>query len=522
LEPRIALAAAGLAAAVPHANPFSAPFIAGFAAADSAAGLPGARTDLVLDSAAWRDTAPRLLAGASLAAPVYGLSGEASLVIETTVPSALQSGGTAGLVTASLYLPLLAPVHGFSGDGPTLPFPGDSPHAMALSPTAPAVGGGEFLVTLDKRGDTEDLSPIPAPAGRSPALFLPSDVNDLAEYRVDTGASHFWSPPAGSLLPALEANGLAFVVGAGGNGEPVNAAMAPAVAPQQSRGGPLGIVGAAASKDAGQDVKPSATSSDNLPKPNSPAAAARSQTPENSVEGGFVEIGSASRNLSRPVVPDDGTLTSPEQPAEGPGASQVGPALADDGNDLLDDVDAVGDKDQPTGQLATEKGLAGGAAQDSARALASDEGGMIELAAAACQAANSSEVPAALAASPEAAPSPDGHSIRVDKVMAQFEAFDLAGGPVERPDATGLNLVEPHEEGAQAEAAGPGPAGGAPKTPAADGSKSDKQIGHSAAALPAIAVAALLTHKGKLRGRRWARSAAALLRSLMRRVGSPA
>jgi hypothetical protein len=223
------------------------------------------------------------------------------------------------------------------------------------------------------------------------------------------------------------------------------------------------------------------------------------------------------------VVRDDGTLTSnPEQPTEEPIASQVGATLADDGNDLLDDVDAVGDKDQQTGQLATEKDLAGGAAQDSARALASEEGGMIVLEAAAFQPANSSEVSAALAASPEAAPSPDGHSIRVDKVMAQFEAFDLAGGPVERPDATGLTLVEPHEEGAQAEAAGPGPADGAPKTPAADGSKSDKQIGHSAAALPAIAVAALLTHKSKSRGRRLARSAAGLLRVLTRRVGSSA
>jgi hypothetical protein len=321
----------------------------------------------------------------------------------------------------------------------------------------------------------------------------------------------------------LEASGFAFVVGAGGNGEPLNAAMAPSVAPQQSRGAPLWIIGAAASKDASQDVKASVASNDNLPKPNSPAAAARSPTPENVVEGGFVEIGSASRNLSRPAVGDDGTLTSsPEQPTEKPLAPEVAPTLADDGNDLLDDVDAVGDKDQPTGQLATEDELAGGAAQDSARALPSEEGGMIVLAAAACQPANAPEVSPALAASPEAAPSPNGHSIRVDKVMAQFEAFDLAGGPVERPDATGLTVVEPHEEGAQAEAAGPGPADGAPKTPAADGSKSDKQIGHSAAALPAIAVAALLTHKGKSRGRRWARSAAALLRALARRAGSSA
>jgi hypothetical protein len=524
LEPRIALAAAGLAAAVSHANAFSVPFIAGFAAADSAAGLAGARSDLVPASAALRDTAPRLLAGAIPAAPVYGQSGEASLVIETTVAIAWQPGGAGGLATASLYPSLSAAVHGFSGDDPALSFPSDSFYAMALSPNAPTVGGGEFFVTLGKRGDSGDLSPIPAPVGRSLSLFLPSGVNDPDEYRIDTGASHFLSPPAGSLPPALEANGFAFVVSAGGNGEPVNVVMAPSVAPQQARSVPLGIAGVAASKDASQDAKPSVASSDNLPKANSPAATARSQTAENSAEGGFVDIGSVSRSSSGPAVGDNGPLTSnPGQPTEEPLAPEVAPALADDGSDLLDDVDAVGDKDQQTSTLATEEGLAGGVAQqDSARALASDEGGMVELAAAAFQPANSTEVSPALAASPEAAPSPDGHSIRVDKVMAQFQAFDLAGGPVERPEAAGLPVVAPHAEGAQAEAAGPAPADGAPKTPAADGGKSDKQIGHSAAALPAIAVAALLTHKNKSRGRRWAQSAAGLLRALMRRAGSSA
>jgi hypothetical protein len=146
---------------------------------------------------------------------------------------------------------------------------------------------------------------------------------------------------------------------------------------------------------------------------------------------------------------------------------------------------------------------------------------MIELAVAAFQPAGPAQVSVALSPSPEVARSPDGRSLCTDKLMARFEAFDLAGGPLECRGTTGLTLTALHDEGERAEAAGLVPANETPKTSPADGDAWGREVVHGMALLPAVAVAALLIRKSKWR-RRCLPLSAGLLKALQRRIGQSA
>ena len=144
---------------------------------------------------------------------------------------------------------------------------------------------------------------------------------------------------------------------------------------------------------------------------------------------------------------------------------------------------------------------------------------MIELAAAASQPAGPAQASLALSPLPDVARSPDGRSFCTDKPMAQFEAFDLAGGPVERRATSGLTLAAAHEKGELNEAAGPVPADETPDTSPEDGHVWGRQVVQNMAVLPAMVVAVLLIRKSKWR--RWCSlpSAVGLLKALKRRIG---
>ena len=251
---------------------------------------------------------------------------------------------------------------------------------------------------------------------------------------------------------------------------------------------------------------------------NSGIAPTRHSTSEGATDGGFVEIGSVSKGLSRWSGRAQSNLT-------GEPTSSFAKRDAIDGllrtlgdrDDFWDGPRIALDDDLLNSEPAVKGDGSAGSAQDFAQAFASDEGGMINLVAA-YPAADPSQGSIDLPRS-AAEPVLGARGIRMDKGVGQFKAFDLAAVPLERVDGSGLASIETAEDSPWAAAS----ASSAVDARTAESSssaanESEEQPLHATAAIPAIAVASLLAPRGRVLSRRTVAMAAHLLRWLTRKA----
>jgi hypothetical protein len=524
LEPRLALSAVSVPAPVPDIHMLLAPALPAPIRADSLPGAIGARPEFVPHFAAGLDTVARLPAETAAAAPVYG-AGDVSLLPMLPDPASYQlSSAPAGNI-----LPDVAPSGAVLAVGvPLLPaaaslLPSPIEHFDTAGIVVSHAGEGFFSAWSASAGDvrigwppgggvlTVSLPLVPVSVDAPWSSWRPPDADLLVEGHAGADPFPVSSVPVGFTVSASPSAGLVVTVSTVANATPTNMATVTPTASQQSGSGSLLPV-AAAARNAGQNLNLSPATADNSSKPSGPAAPSYPAASASAAEGGFVEIRSVSPALPPSVGRDvNGSAPNSAQPAEGPSPLDIGPARVRDEGNSSQGTQPVGESGAQDGPPAAPGGLASGGSQDSAPCPAAEEGGMIVLAAPAFPPADAAQVAVASALPPGGVPSADGHCQRVDKVMAQFQAFEVAGGPLERPDAAEAPAAETRIEGAQAAPARPVRAQGAAKTSAADGITWREQLLHSRGALPALGAAALLTRNGRARGRWLLRRAARLL-----------
>lgn len=262
----------------------------------------------------------------------------------------------------------------------------------------------------------------------------------------------------------------------------------------------------------GKEMAPSMVLYDASPaSPMTSLARSRPSALEHAPEGGLIDIGPEASSGSTARMERVPPLNSVETP---PQRDVAEPARRDtaDQDRPLDEVPSLAD--EPTGKGTEEGPQPNTPAQDVKLAFGSDEGGTIDLIAAAGPTVppvyDSLDLPQA----PSEEPSLGPRTIPMDKGLGLFHAFELATVPTQRTDGPDIVSAETNQEGLSAETGQPAPTADAP-APEESVSVPGEQSLHGATAAPALILASLMTRRAKTLGRRSKRWAARLWSALV-------
>jgi len=225
-----------------------------------------------------------------------------------------------------------------------------------------------------------------------------------------------------------------------------------------------------------------------------PLDGTRSSSWDGETEGGFVDIDVEHEASSLWLERTDHTptVTLPWDSEGLDSVDSIWSALGDEIEPLERNHVGRGD-DRQVSEHAVGESDSEDVAQDSRWAFHSEEGGMIELAAAVLSAESSDALEASLGATGEE-PSTAHEAIRMDKGIGLFQAFELATVPTEHVDGSQVSSFEASEVDPPADVtASRSPDDGpAAEHSAACNGESTEQLVQSAAAIPTIVVVASL------------------------------